>query len=464
MTDTILRGGNIVFPGKGVTAGDIAIANGKITAVSRGRLEREAGEVVDLAGKYVFPGVIETHSHLGLAGGDEDIRTETDAAALGGVTTVLFFLRQPLPYEALYEHVVSVASRASRIDYSFHIVALTENHLASIPRYVEEMGVTSFKFYLTYRGTEAKTGLYGGAVLPCGTLDDGFLLEGFRQVAKYPRALALAHAENIEIINRARAELMGKGLDDMEAYALSRPDVAEAEGVGRALCLGRAAGCRVNILHLTSRAALEAFRRNSGPKDGFHIEVCHPYLALGAEDAVSTLFKVRPPLRPKADREALWEAVFSGEVGSVGSDHVPRRLAEKEGSVWRPAAGLPGTQYLFLNMLDQAHFQRGMPLETLAELLSLRPAKLYGLDDKGDIAPGKDADLLVADFGGSTALDAEAFPSYSDYSPYQGREVAAKVAMTFVRGRCVARDGRLTEHTGGAFLFRKGTEKGSETR
>lgn len=457
MFDTLLLNGNIVFPGREITTGDIAIKDGKIAAVSAGPLLAQARHVIDATGKYIFPGVIETHSHMGLAKGDEDLSTETGAAALGGVTTVLFFLRQPSPYEELYRHILEEAPKRCSTDYSFHIVLITEEHLRSVPRYVEELGVTSFKLYLTYRGAEAKTGLYGGGMETFDTLDDGYVLDCFRAIGRYPKGLAIVHAEDIEIVNRAKKAIMEQGLDDMASYARSRPPVAEAEGVRRALFFGRDAGCRVNILHLTSAAGLAAFEEGKRLGGECFIEVCHPYLMLGEEDVASTLFKVRPPLRPMADREALWQAVKDEKVETIGSDHVPRKTSEKEGSVWRPAAGLPGSQYLFLNMLREGHFKRGISLTRLAEQLSLQPARLYGMErEKGDIRPGCDADLVVVDFNRTTALNLNDFPSYSDYNVYEGQTAPAYIERTMVRGRTVALDGKLTGERAGKFIPRKG--------
>lgn len=455
--DTIIKNGNIVLPGKGIIRGDVAIENGKIAAVSEGSLGIQAKEIIDATGKYIFPGVIETHSHLGLAKGDEDLYTETSSAALGGVTTVLFFLRQPRPYKELYDHILEEAKKRCCTDYSFHIVLINDEHLKNVPRYVEEMGITSFKLYLTYRGQEAKCGVYGGGSEMFNTLDDGYIYDCMSAIGKYPKAMAIVHAEDIEIVNRRKKEILEKGLDDMVSYAQSRPTVAEAEGVRRALFLGHDAGCHVNILHLTSADGFHAYEEARQKGWDCTVEVCHPYLMLGAEDATTTMFKVRPPLRPKSDRETLWEAVAQGKVESIGSDHVPRHMSEKEGSVWRPAAGLPGSQYLFYNMMREGHFKRGISLVQLAEQLSLRPAKLYGMDGvKGDIRPGCDADLLILDFNRSTTLKMDDFPSYSDYNPYEGEVAPVYIERTIVRGTTVAQDGKLTGNKAGKFVFRSG--------
>jgi len=132
-------------------------------------------------------------------------------------------------------------------------------------------------------------------------------------------------------------------------------------------------------------------------------------------------------------------------------------MSEKEGSVWRPAAGLPGSPYLFFNMVREGHVKRGISLVQLAEQLSLRPAKLYGMEGvKGDIRPGCDADLLILDMERSTLMRRDDFPSYSDYNVYEGQVAPVYIERTMVRGRTVAKDGRLTGNKAGKFIFRSG--------
>lgn len=453
---TILRNANIVFPSKDIVLGDIGISEGRICQLSCNGMHLKGDNVIDLEGKYIFPGAIETHSHLGLARGDDDIRTETDAAVLGGVTTILFFLRQPSSYEDLYCHIHRVAGVHSRVDYSFHIVLITEEHLRNIPHYIEDFGVSSFKLYLTYRGDDVETGIYGGKVVKVPSIDDGYIFDAFRAISKYPKALAIVHAENVEIINRQKSKIISDGFDDMVHYAQSRPSYTEADGVRKTLFFARETGCAVNILHLTSKEALEAFLKIRQYCDKFYVEACQPYLMLSQKDVSSPLFKVRPPLRTECDRDALWQAIFDRAIYTIGSDHVPRRMSEKEGSVWKPAAGLPGTQYLFLNMLDEGCFRRGMSFPRLAELLSLQPAMLYGLHNKGDIRIGADADLVCVDLSASTVLNTDNFPSFSDYSIYNMKTIPAKITFTMVRGRIVAQDGKLTDIKGGQYIHRLG--------
>lgn len=456
MLDTIVNKGKIVFPGRCIREGNIGIAGGKIVAIIEPDQQLEGLSVIDATGKYVFPGIIETHSHLGIGAGKEDLVTETGSASLGGVTTVLFFLRQPLPYDEHYREVKRLGEKSSFIDFSFHIVLLTDEHLKSIPRYVHDFGITSFKFYMTYRGQDAKMGIWNGKVMEFSGVDDGFMLDCFTEIAKSPQSVALVHAENIEIINRCKRRLIEEGRDDLEAYALSRPVFAEVDGVRRALAYAKQAGCRINILHLSSAEALEevvAFR--SIPEKVF-VEVCHPYLVLNEKDVTSEMFKIRPPLRKPFDNEMLWQGIKNGDVNTIGSDHVPRKLAEKKGSVWGPAAGAPGTPFLFPIMLTEGHHKRGIPLTKIAELLSLNPSVLYGMyPRKGDICLGGDADLVIVDLFREYQLNAANYPSFSDYNLYEGMKVRGYPELSMVRGKVVAQNGRVEGPSGwGRFVGR----------
>jgi dihydropyrimidinase len=448
--DIVVNSGNIVFPGRSVREGNIGISGGKIAAITGPEQRLDGKAVIEAGGKYIFPGVIEPHSHLGLGAGAEDLVTETRAAVLGGVTTVLFFLRQPLPYDEHYHEVKKMGEKNSFIDFSFHIVLLTEEHLKSIPRYINDFGITSFKFYLTYRGQDAKMGIFGGKIMEFAGVDNGFMLDCFTELSHFPRSVVIVHAEDSEIVNRCKKKLIEAGRDDLEAYALSRPVFAEVEGVRRALAFARKTGCRVNILHLTSADALEEVVGFRKVYDRVFVEVCHPYLVFNETDATSNMFKVRPPLRKPLDNEALWQGVKNGEVNTIGSDHVPRKLAEKLGSIWSPAAGAPGTPYLFPIMLSEGYHKRGIPLTKIAELLSLNPAMLYGMyPQKGDICVGSDADLVIVDLLREHVLKVSDFPSFSDYNLYEGLKVQGYPELTMVRGKIVAQDGRVKGPSGG---------------
>lgn len=454
--DTVIRNGNIVYPGRDISCGNIGISKGKIEAITGPDTVLQGAHVIDASGKYIFPGIIEPHSHLGIGAGEEDLPTETGSAAIGGVTTVMFFLRQNTPYDEAYREIKSMGEEKAYTDFSFHIVLITEEHLNSIPKYIDEFGVTSFKLYLTYRGEDAKTTTFGGKPVQFESISNGYILESFHRLSKYPKAVTIVHAEDIELIHRAKKKLIGEGRSDIEAWALSRPVIAEVEGVRRALTFAREAGCSITILHITSEQALNEALEFRKRYNRIFIEACHPYLVLNEKDVTSPKYKLRPPLRTERDNESLWKAVKDGDINIVGSDHVPRKLAAKLGDIWSPAAGAPGTPYLFPIMLSEGHHKRHIPLTDIAGTLSLNPAKLYGLyPQKGDIAVGADADLVIVDLEKEYVLKVSDIEQYSDYILYEGLRVKGYPETTMVRGKVIAMDGKVVGDSGwGRFVRR----------
>jgi dihydropyrimidinase len=443
MFDMVIQNANIVFPDEGIRKGSIGVDDGVISAISANS-PLKGKTIVDAEGKYLFPGVIEAHSHLGLARGAEDFDTETSSAAAGGVTTILFFLRHPESYDDLFAYVTTEGNTRSFTDYGFHIVLLTEEHLQSVPRYVEEFGVTSFKLYQTYRGKDARMANFGGKSVSFNGIDDGYLLDCFKAVAAYPKALAIVHAENVEIINREKAKMRNAGRDDMRAFSDSRPVFAEVDGIRKTLSLASEARCKTLILHLTSRRGLDEINNFKKQYKDVFIEVCHPYLTLNEEIALtSRKYKMRPPLRPQSDIDALWSGVFSGAVNHIGSDHVPRKMSEKMDDMWNLAAGASGTPYLLPVVLTEGHFKRGLPLENAAALLSKNPAKMYGLyPKKGGILLGSDADFVLVDLDKEYELKRADLEQYSDYILYEGMKVRGFPEVTILRGRIIAKSGK----------------------
>jgi dihydropyrimidinase len=289
-----------------------------------------------------------------------------------------------------------------------------------------------------------------------GDLDDGFLIEAFRRVACHPRAIVIAHCENIDLIHRARAELQAAGCDDMQAWQASRPVLAEVEGVRRAMLFAEATGCRLNILHLTTAGALEEVQSFRSRFPHVSIEVCHTYLTWHDDSDLPRAAKVKPPLRSAADQEALWQGLAEGSIHTVGSDHVPRRLAVKDGSIWNPYTGCPGTATLLPVLLSEGYHKRGLSLGRIAELVALNPARLYGLyPRKGSLEVGGDADLTMVDLEQERVVQAADLLSFADYSLYEGWTLKGWPTHTMVRGRWVVADGQVVAQPGlGCYLAR----------
>jgi len=435
--DTVIRGGTLVRPGQTPTPGTLGIRDGKIAAVTDPAIPLAGLETIEATRLHVFPGIIEPHAHWDLGNGLEDFLTESRSALLGGVTTVLFFLRRNVPYDPMFAQYREYGEAHSLIDFGFHAVLLTEEQLREVAHYVRDLGITSFKYYLTFRGEDA-------APMKIQGVDDGFMFDCFLAVARHPNALIIAHCENIELVQRVRTRLKAEGRDDMEAWQASRPVLAEVEGVRRAMLFAEATGCRLNVLHLTTAAGLNEIRAFRTRYPHVFVEVCHSYLTWNGDQPVPLAAKMRPPLRTSADNEALWRGVADGSVNTIGSDHVPRRLERKQGSVWVSDTGCPGTAMLLPILISEGHHRRGIPLGHIAALTSLNPARLYGLHPrKGTLEPGADADLTLVDLEAERSVRAADLLSFADYSLYEGWKVKGWPVHTLVRGQWAMRDGQI---------------------
>ena len=435
--DSVIRGGTLVHPRRGEYPATLGISAGRIAAIAEPDAELTGRDQVDARDLHIFPGVIEPHAHWCLGRGLRDFETEARSAAVGGVTTTLLFLRHKDPYDALFEEYREAGEQLSVIDFAFHAVIMTEEHLAEVDHYADDLGITSFKFYMTFRGDDAR-------VMSVDGIDDGLMLDCFEAVARDPKRLLIAHCENIEVVHRRRAQLQAAGRDDMEAWRESRPVLAEVDGIRRACVFAEETGCRLNVLHVTSAAGLTEIKSFRSRYREISAEVCHAYLALTGDAPISIEAKLKPPLRYEADREALWDGFARGDINTVGSDHVPRRRELKLGSVWRPETGCPGTATLLPFLLSEGHHKRGIPLTRIAEATSLNPAMLYGLyPRKGAIEIGADADLTFVDLDEVRTVHAADLLSHADYSLHEGWELRGWPVHTMIRGSWALHDGTV---------------------
>jgi len=431
--------------GMGLTDVDVLVSGGQVAGFCTPESRVEAGEVVDVTGLTVLPGAIDAHVHLGqditVPREPVDVAAESRAAAAGGVTTFLVYLMSADPYERLFADVKALMEAYSLVDFGFHFSISTEDQLAGVERYITEFGVSSFKFFMNFRGDEGK-------YLNLPGNDDGFLFELLLRLARAGGMLC-PHPENVELIWRQRRQPRHDNGPPLRLWNDSRPAFAEAEAVQRVAYLARVAGAPVYTVHISSREALDAalLQRRRGP---VFIETCPHYLTHDVESYVGELGKVNPPLREPQDREALWQAVAAGLVDAIGSDHVPRHKSKKAGGVWKASAGFPGLETLLPVVISEGYHKRSIPLLRLVRMMSTNPARLFGLyPRKGAVVPGAEADLAVVDLKKEVRIEGGALHSAAGYSIYEGWTVRCAVVHTLVRGAFVQRDGQLVEAPGG---------------
>lgn len=449
--DTRIANGAVYLHGAGLSDVDLLLKDGRVAAIVAPDNPTAAADVVDVAGCMVLPGAIDPHVHLGkdirVPRDPDDAERESASAVAGGVTTMLAYLMSAEPYEDVFADAQKVMAANSRTDFGFHFVLGTPQHLASFRTYVDDFGVSSFKFFMNFRGDEGK---YLG--MPAN--DDAFMYD-ILGLSADNGAMINPHPENVELLWRLRDQPRDETGGPLWAWHRSRPDYVEAEAQQRVAYLASVTGASVYAVHTSSRAALAAALRQREHYPNIFIETCAHYLTLSTESCgIGTFGKVNPPLRPPADGEALWEAIAARQLDCVGSDHNARHRSNKEKDIWSASAGFPGLGTLFPLTLSDG-LSRGIDLATLVDLTSTRAARLFGMyPRKGTIRVGSDADLVVVRRGETTTIDANTQHSSAQFTPWQGRTVDLRIVHTVLRGVFAVRDGQLTDAIAGAYVRR----------
>jgi len=452
--DLLLRNGLLVLPDFGTVPGAVGIKDGRIVAILSPEATLPAAEVIDCTGRWIMPGIIDPHVHFGFGSPETDFLTESRSAALGGVTSVLSFYRTA-DFRSAFDGYRARAEAQSCIDFGLHFGITSHLHVETLAECSRRFGVSSYKLYLMYKGA---AGLAHGFT----EIDDALLYAAARATVAIDGAVLGVHCENVEVIPYLREPLRAAGRDDLAAWNEQSPDFLEAENVHRACYFGGKVGCPINIVHLSSREALDEARRhrrvNAAP---VYVETCPHYLFLDDAAPAGVLAKVNPPVRSRADVDAMWEGVADGSVNTIGTDHVPRKRSTKDGKgIWASSNGFPGVATLLPIMLHEGYHRRGISAERIAAVLSRNAARIYNLPGKGAISVGGDADLVVVDPDLERIVDPAQLGSHADYSPYEGMTLKGWPVMTLVRGRKVMADGKITEaalqHPGGRYLVRSG--------
>lgn len=443
--DLVIKGGNVVIPGVGIVETDIAIEGGKITGLGSGLSGRE--EII-ASGKYVLPGIIDPHIHLGIFGDmASEMESETRSGLIGGVTTVGCFMGGPDPYYPNFSDVISMTEGRINTDIFFHLSIMTPEQKQQIPQLIEQFGITSFKLYMA--------GIPG--LIP--DVDDGFLLRMFEMAAEIgDDAIICVHAENPQINATARAELQNKLADGtLVNWSDTQPNYSEAEAVRRASYLAGLAGNRLYFVHMSAAESVRALADIKSHNNKIFAETTSPYLSVTKFSSKGLLAKMVPPFREEASVEALWQGVENNIIDTIGTDNVTQTLAVKqaEKGLWGAMPGYPALGTHLPVVLHHGVNGRGISLLKVAELMSKKPAEIFGIyPQKGIIAPGSDADLVVVDLDKVVKVDHKNLGSAADFSLYDGEELKGWPIMTIKSGKLVVKDGQIVDRAPGKYLSR----------
>jgi dihydropyrimidinase len=450
--DLLLRDGLLVHPDFACMAGSVGVRDGRIAGLFAPGEDVPANEVVDCSRKWIMPGIIDPHVHFGFGSPETDFLTESRSAALGGVTSALSFYRTA-DFRNAFDAYRDRAATQTCIDFGLHFGITSHLHVETLAECSKRFGVTSYKLYLMYKGA---AGLAQGFT----EIDDALLYAACKATAAIEGAVLGIHCENVEVIPYLREPLRLAGRDDLAAWNEQSPDFLEAENVHRACYFAGKTGAPINIVHLSSREALDEVRRHrQRTKTPIYVETCPHYLFLDDASPAGVLAKVNPPIRGRGDVEAMWEGIADGSIDTVGTDHVPRKRSTKAGKgIWASSNGFPGVATMLPIMIAEGHHRRGIAPERIAAVLSRNAARIYRMANKGALAVGYDADITIVDSELARTVDPAALESFADYSPYEGMSLTGWPTATYVRGRKVMSEGAIVsearEHPQGRYLFR----------
>lgn len=433
----LIKGGLVVTSAESYLA-DVLVEGEKITQVGTD-LNCRADEVVDATGKYVLPGAIDPHTHLCMpfmgTFAQDDYQSGTIAAACGGVTTVIDFQLQKAgeSIRAGLDRKMALADGKVVVDYSLH-PAITDPRpevVAEVRAAIEDYGTPSFKVFMVYDFR----------------VDDATLIKLLEETRKYG-GLVQVHAENPHMIQHMNEKLEREGKLAPYYHAVSRPNIAEEEAIARAARMVELTGSRLYIVHLSSREGLEQVKAFRSRGVDIFAETCPQYLLLDEDrykepDFNGAKYVMSPPLRTRESNEALWAGLRSGAVQVLSTDHCPFDFKGKKDMFGKDdykkiPNGAPGIETMLPLLHSEGVVKGRLSLEKMVDVLSTSTARMFGLKDKGAIAAGKDADIVVFDPKQRFTISQGKLHMNIDYTPYEGFEVTGMPQLVYSRGKKVA--------------------------
>jgi len=398
-------------------------------------------------GLICIPGPIDTHVHYGVYSPiNEAAKTESHAAAIGGITTMMRMLRLADSFSNSLQSQLDAASQNHYVDYAIHASIFNSQQINEM-KFCVDRGITSFKIYMNLGGEVGhvymdmppnSTSLHPAQV---NVTDE--IVEKTVKNAALLGCPVLVHAEDYESCGCGIKTAREKKQDGLSAWSESRSPEFEAKAIKTVCKFGRDHDCVIYFVHIGSEIALRqiAEERKLGTK--IFVETCPHYLTLSYEKQQGYLAKVMPPIRTENDRKAVWNALSVNLIDTIGTDHVANQLKLKlDGDdVWGALAGFPGIGTVLPILLNDGVNQNKITLEQFVRFTSINAAQIFGMyPQKGVLKKGSDADITVIDLKKEKTVSSDLFGGFSDYVVYEGRHLKGWPVKTIVRGQTIADD------------------------
>lgn len=460
--DLLIKGGTLVTKDSTFKA-DIAVKNGKITAIGANLKPEKNTEVVNAKGKMVLPGAIDGHTHLAMPFGGtistDDYFTGTRSAACGGTTTVFDFVLQGQGEKMLdaINRRNALAAPDAAIDYSFHVGVCdvsTDELLDSMEDAVKA-GIPSFKVFMVYD--------FG--------VDDGSFYKVLQKGASIG-ALVGVHAENRDVNNVLVAKYLSEGKTEAWWHYMAKNEAVEGEADVRAINLAKMAGTSLYIVHLANKQGVDAVTKARDEGYPIFAETCPQYLNFTKE--VYKFPRARdyvcsPPMKGKESQVAIWDAIKRGDITTIATDHCPFTQAEKDwgiktkdgkpGNFTNIPNGCAGIENMYPYVLSEANKGR-ISFNKAVELCATNPSKLFGLDHiKGALQVGLDADIVLYDSKKNVTISNKDMHGATDHTIWEGAEIKGYPVATYSRGCLVYKDGKFLGAKGNGKLIKCKTLK-----
>lgn len=436
--------------------GDIYIEGEQVKAIGSS-LTMQADEIIDAGGKLLMPGGIDPHVHLDMpfmgTSSSDSYETGTRAALFGGTTMVIDFVlqKQGNSLQSALEEWKGRSNGNCVGDYSFHMAVtdFNDDTRGEIRGMIEKEGITSFKTFMAYKGA---------------LMINDRQMVGLMEEVKACGGMINVHATNGDMIDYLVAKFRHEGKREPLYHYLSQPEITESEASGRFADMASYTGCPGYVVHLTCEGALNAVRNANRRNQHVFVETCIQYLTLDASlyerDFEGAKWVMSPPLRQKKDQESLWAGINQGSVQVVATDHCPfmwnQKLMGKDDFSKIPN-GHPAIEHR-MELLFSEGVQKGrITPNRFVEVTSTNPAKIFGMfPQKGTIAPGSDADIIILDPEKKHTISAKTHHMNVDYSAYEGWALTGKIETVLLRGKIAVDQNRcLLEKGYGRYIHRK---------